>query len=143
MSRRTALSVIVMICYLAAIMGLDIHHDAEHGKTYVMPALLAQSCEMIHPHEHCHDSEAACCCCCDSGCEEDEDCCTDDFESVSITGTDSGSQVFQHFQPLTGHTVFTPVVTKAYSTVSNRSANAAGPPPESRDISVRNCVMRA
>lgn len=122
-------------------MGLDIHHDAEHGRTYVVPALMAQSCEMIHPHQHCHDTEDHCCG--EDGCEEDEDCCTDDFESVSITGTDPGSQVLQHFQIQTAYTVCIQKNIKASAPDYIRPVNAKGPPLVPLDISVLNCVMRA
>jgi len=132
----------VAIWYLVSVMGLDIHADVEHGHIHVVPAFMAQSCEMIHPSEHCHETEG-CNCCHHDGCDEDEDCCTDDFESVSITGTDPGCQHMQQLQTATAITVFIPFSEKSAAPDLYRRVTAKGPPLAPPDISVLNCVFRA
>lgn len=136
----------ILMWYLVSLVGLDIHRDIEHGHIYVVPAWMAQSCETIHPHVHCHDCDG--ChegeeCCHTDGCEEDEDCCTDDFESVTITGTDSDSQSVKHFLTQTALTVLVPNSIGSALPRFTKRVIAKGPPQVPLDISVRNCVIRA
>ena len=138
---RRLLSALILLWYLVSFAGIDVHTDMEHGRTYVVPALLAQSCEMIHPHEHCHDHDGTPA---NDGCDEDEDCCRDDFESVTYTATDSGAPE----QTI----LYAKVLPSFFMTVSSGCAPAEshrgtvrkyGPPPLKQSPIITFCTIRA
>lgn len=75
--------ILLIAWYLLAVTGINIHRDAEHGRTYVVPSLIGCDCELIHPAHHCHDM------CREDGCLEGEDCCSNDFHAVVTQGEDT------------------------------------------------------
>lgn len=76
--------VLLVLWYTLSITGLDVHHDHEHGKTYVVACALGTSCETIHPESHCHDGEC-------STCMDGEECCSDEFHIILSQGEDAGN----------------------------------------------------
>ena len=73
-------ALLLAVWYLFAVTGIDVHRDAEHGRTYVVSGLSGCDCERIHPEHHCHDSAT------EGECLEGEECCSDDFEAVLALG---------------------------------------------------------
>ena len=136
---RRLQAALFLLWFLISLAGIDIHKDLEHGRTYVVPAVIAQSCEMIHPHQHCHDHDhdAA------GTCEEDEDCCSDDFESVTVTATDSEGpdHIFIASQPLPA--IILTATALAASTPMHRMVHKNGPPPGRPSPVISFCAMRA
>ena len=74
---------LLAVWYLLAMTGIDIHRDAEHGRTYVVPGLIGGDCELIHPGHHCHDETH------EEGCLDGEDCCSNDFLTLIAQGEDA------------------------------------------------------
>jgi len=80
-------SALLILWYLLAVSGLDVHADSEHGEVYVVSSLSGGNCERIHPHEHCHDEASGD----EHACGFGEECCSDVFAAVlSLTGGNSG-----------------------------------------------------
>ena len=147
-------AVLLAAWYLLSVVGLNVHADREHGRTYVVCSLSGGDCEAIHPEHHCHDHacaghdcESAACrpddpAHAEGECEAGEDCCSDDFEAVlSVGGTPDAPTV-----PATNNTVVAVLPTATLCPVlrrPNHILKAHAPPPGGGDLLKHICVLRA
>lgn len=79
---RSICSVLLCCCYLAAIVGFDVHVDHHDGEVFVVSLLSGTDCESIHPEDvcHCFEHEHGCC-------HEDDEDCENIVDVLSLTGT--------------------------------------------------------
>ena len=128
-------AVLLAVCYLCSIVGLDIHRDNEHGHIYVVSGIASHECESIHPGSHCHDSES------EEACLEDESCCSDDFRAVTAPSEISEAQ---HVVPATANCCLVPVCQAAVPAFGGASPifSANPPPPEPSAYLSKLCVLR-
>lgn len=134
-SMQGVLAMLLIIWYTLSITGLDVHHDYEHGKTYIVACAFGTSCERIHPHSHCHDGEG-------DACMEDEDCCSDEFHLILSQGEDAGDSVLHISTAF--HIEFIP---KANTLSTNNFKQDIvpfhpAPPPDIPDILSEICILR-
>lgn len=90
------LSFAVMVMYMFAVTGFDVHVSSESGRAYFEPLFAGIACEDIHPDHPCHHCDGHCCGGHDHDgsedrCLEDEDCCSDNIGVLTLTGTDHQS----------------------------------------------------
>lgn len=129
-------TLLLILWYTLSITGLDVHHDHEHGKTYVVACVFGSSCERIHPHSHCHDGEG-------EACTEDEECCSDEFHLILSQGEDAGDSVL-HISTASDNMDFIPPVTACTISFQGcvRHYPLPAPPPDISDILTRACILR-
>ena len=133
---QTLPAFLLAVWYLFAVTGIDVHRDAEHGRTYVVSGLNGCDCERIHPDHHCHDSAT------EGQCMEGEDCCSDDFEAVlalgeaAETGVDLSAPISASPVPAV-HVQAVPVP-GAFSVIRCEGP----PPPELPAAFIELCVLR-
>ena len=91
------MGIIVLVMYLFAIVGFDIHNDFEHGEVYVISALQDSSCEKVHPEHQCHDHSHCSChghCAGSDRCISGEECCSDSIVMLlADAGVEDGCQI--------------------------------------------------
>ncbi len=131
------MAVLLIMWYTLSVTGLDIHHDHEHGKTYVAACIFGISCDRIHPHSHCHDGEGGIC-------MEDEECCSDEFHLILSQGEDTINSILHVSASF--HMDFIPQTNafqtelKGYETTFSR---AGMPPPGISDPLNKKRILRA
>ena len=133
----SVVSAALLACwYLLSVIGLDVHQDKEHGRTYVVCGITGGDCEAIHPHVHCHDADA------EGECLSDEECCSDDFEAVLAVG---GTQEAPVLPVVSSFVLTLPVaVADLPALFSFRDVlRLHSPPPGGGDLLSRICVLRA
>lgn len=99
------LSLCMALWYLACIVGFDLHICSSTGENYVATFVNGITCTDIHPDDMTQHHTCCSGCC---GCVHDHEmnhhnsdsftrkpCCTDDYQSLLLTGTDTG-QRHQH-----------------------------------------------
>jgi hypothetical protein len=126
-------ALLLALCYLLSVNGIDVHFDLEHGRTYVVSGFLASDCESIHPHSHCADAEG--------DCLEDEACCSDDLRTVLSQSDDSDGQPEIPAPAFRSVAVCHPVAAPAVSRPV-RVARFQRPPPDPVGACSRFCVLR-
>lgn len=126
-------TLLLVVCYLLSVNGIDVHFDLEHGRTYVVCGFFASDCESIHPHSHCSDSE--------EDCLKDEACCSDDLRTVlsQSDGSDGQPEIPAPASRFVAvcHPVAAPAVSRPV-----RVARFQRPPPDPADACFRFCVLR-
>lgn len=135
MASQGIMTLLLIMWYTLSISGLDVHHDHEHGRTYVVACAFGTSCEKIHPHSHCHDSEA-------EACSEDEDCCSDEFHLILSPGEDAGDSVLH--VSTSWHMDFIPATDSFTSTLNGYRLplHHIETPPDIPDILNKTCILR-
>ena len=73
-------SVLLVLWYLMSVIGFNVHTCSGEGHSFVTTFIDGVTCADIHPEHHCDDEHH----CCEA--EEHDDCCTDDFQVLSLTG---------------------------------------------------------
>lgn len=128
---------LLCVWYLLSVVGLDVHSDNEHGRTYVVSGLTGGNCEAIHPEHHCHDCDHA-----DGECLEGEECCSDSFEAVLSVGGAPDAPVI----PAASLTALAlpPTAADLPAPLSFCAPHRLhAPPPGGGDLLLRICVLRA
>lgn len=130
-------AVLLALWYLLSVVGLDVHRDLEHGRTYVVCGLTGGDCEAIHPEHHCHDCDDS-----EGECLSGEDCCSDDFEAVlSVGGAPDAPAV--PASTLIGVAVLPVAPACPVLRCPNHILKAHAPPPGGGDLLKHICVLRA
>lgn len=131
-------AVLLAAWYLLSVVGLDVHRDLEHGRTYVVCGLTGGDCEAIHPEHHCHDHD----CAAEGECLSGEDCCSDDFEAVlSVGGAPDVPSV--PAAALSGVALPSLVPAVQLPVRARCLLSEHAPPPGGGDLLTRICVLRA
>ena len=130
-------AVLLAAWYLLSVVGLDVHADREHGRTYVVCSLFGGDCDAIHPDHHCHDCGAE-----EGECLSGEDCCSDDFEAVLSVGGAPGAPAVPA-ATLIGVAVLPVAPACPVLRRPNHILKAHAPPPGGGDLLTRICVLRA
>lgn len=79
------LSFVVLLCYIAGIVGLSVHSCPSTGQSFVNPCLYSYTCSELHPGHSCQTGHCALCDQCDNT-HSVSSCCTTDTYQLSITG---------------------------------------------------------
>ena len=133
----SVVSAALLACwYLLSVVGLDVHQDREHGRTYVVCGIAGGDCEVIHPHVHCRDADA------EGECRSDEEGCSDNFEAVPAVG---GTQEAPTLPVVSSFALTFPVAVADLPTLSSFRdvLHLHSPPPGGGDLLSRICVLRA
>lgn len=80
-------TVVLVIWYLMSIIGFGVHTCSGDGHSFVTTFVTGSECADIHPEHHCDEHDHGCC-----HSEKEDDCCTDDFHVLSVTGLASNDQ---------------------------------------------------
>jgi len=79
------LSILLCVCYVVSITGIDIHVDGHNGETYVVSVLGGVSCEDIHEDDHCCCGDHHDCNHSEGICDESDDC-SDSISVINVSG---------------------------------------------------------
>ena len=69
-----AMSLMLTLWYMIAVVGINIHTCATSGLTYVSPLPFGMSCSEIHHDIHC--------------CDHHDGCCSNDVHKLQLSGSD-------------------------------------------------------
>ena len=135
----TVSAVLLAVWYLLAVSGLDVHHDNEHGRTYVVCSLSGCDCEHIHPEAQCHDHDDGS----DGECLADEECCSDDFEAVLSLSDSQGEGLQDLSAPCVVLSGLLPGFSAPATVLEARDFRGLAPPPDPVGYFLKLSVLRA
>ncbi len=103
-----AMAALLLVWYSMSIIGFDVHTCSSSGRSFVSTFIEGLTCEDIHPEHTCHAAE---CCegdhCEDSAYEdvliEANDCCSNDYLVLKLTGTLSAEDHDHYDECACGH----------------------------------------
>lgn len=90
-------AVMLLGWYLMGVIGFGIHTCSGSGKTFIVSFIESPECADIHPEHHCEHHS-----CCEHHHEDskDEDCCSNKYQALDLTGTVSQEDSQSgHFSP--------------------------------------------
>lgn len=131
--RPSLATLLLVVCYVLSVNGIDVHADHEHGRTYVVSGFFASDCESIHSRSHCPDSEETCL--------QGEECCSDDLRTVLSQSDGSDCQPEIPAPEFRFAAICHPVAALAVSRAV-RVERFRRPPPDPAGACSRFCVLR-
>lgn len=136
-------ALLLSVLYFVAITGFDVHSCSDDGHVYVGFLVNGISCANLHPGTPCHHHGSCSCCeCGEGGCEEGEDCCYDDIQRITLTGSGDDVTQLQASPALFFMAVINTPVPSASAGIATPSVDGVLRSPPPPDLSLL-CMLKA